>query len=59
VGDSVDHGEVTARLARIKRRLAELESECGRTAELREQFERLMREIRGDNDVLTHNPQKT
>jgi hypothetical protein len=40
-----DAGEILERLARIRRLLAELESECGRTAEIRETFERLKRRM--------------
>jgi hypothetical protein len=40
-----DANDLIERLARIRRLVAELETECGRTAELREQFRRLKREM--------------
>lgn len=40
-----DREEVVQRLARIKRLIAELESECGRSASLRDNFKELQQQI--------------
>jgi len=45
VADRPDHREIAARIAHIRRLIANLESECGRAAALRERFEHMKREI--------------